>query len=100
VYLVAPTAVVGSPGRNREAPLTMRHGVVPLNCSRSSSGPVRSNARIWFKAFSRAWRAERSAVRRARIASTFPVLVFGSIVASPEITALAAAIASTGSDFP
>ena len=72
-YLVAPTAVVGSPGRSLAAPRTMRHTVVPRNCSRSSSGPVSNRARIWLSALTRAWRAERSAVRRARMASTFPV---------------------------
>ena len=75
--LVAPTGVVGSPGRIRAAALTICQTVVSQNAARSGSGPVTTRARIWLMASVLLWPAERRTMRRARMASTFPVRVLG-----------------------
>ena len=52
------------------------------------------------RALTRAWRAERLATRRTRIASTEPSFVLGMLFARPLSAARAASTASRGSDFP
>jgi hypothetical protein len=64
------------------------------------SGAVRRKAWIWLAACVLALTAERRAVRRALIISTFPSPLLGTPEASPAKTALAAACASMGSDLP
>ena len=52
------------------------------------------------RALTRAWRAERLATTRTRMASTAPSLDFGLPVARPPRAARAASTASRGSDLP
>src|ERR1019366_2455578 len=66
----------------------------------SWSGAVIPKWRIWTMAFTLAWRAERLATTRTRIASTGPSLVLPTPDARPLMAARAASTASRGSDLP
>ncbi len=50
----------------------------PLRRQRSCSGAVKPRWRIWISALTRAWRAERLATTRTRMASTAPSLDLGA----------------------
>ena len=64
------------------------------------SGAANSTVRSWLAACVRAFTAEWRATRRARIISTMPSAVLGSLVAALVCTARAAASTSAVSCFP
>ncbi len=90
--LVALVGSAVSPlGRSRAQALIRAAAVRPRSCSRDGAGAVTIRLLIWLIVWVRALMALLRATRRARIASTGPSWVFGTVAARPVAAAHAAA---------